>query len=375
MRQRKFGRRKGVLAVLAAVAVGASLIVASGSAGAGQAAPAAAPKAFTALGSNGQPLAKEVSSPTKVLGVKTAADGTKTTTVKIGPISLAPMPEDGDDHEHPGTAGDVGTMHGPNDPGGHHGAMTRSMAIMLPPCNNCYIRGIKPDMKFPDGSNANYDSDVMLHHTVFFDRSRSDVTCPGGWPGMAGRRIFASGNERTGGTLPDGYGVKLGFLPLTYMMIELMSMSHQQKEVIITVDLETVPDNTPGMKEATPVWLDADNCGLSEHAVPEGPSTTTWDWTSTIKGTFVGAGGHQHDGGESITLSNATTGQQICTSTAGYDNDPSYLGHIDTMSKCLGQDLGRVEKGETLHLDSVYHTHMADEHAMSIMVAFVDEKA
>jgi hypothetical protein len=85
VRQRKFGRRKGVLAVLAAIAVGASLIVATGSAGAGQS--AAAPKAAD-VASTGEVPAKEVNAPTKVLGVKTAADGTKSTPAP--PVTSAP---------------------------------------------------------------------------------------------------------------------------------------------------------------------------------------------------------------------------------------------------------------------------------------------
>ncbi|OLR95164.1 hypothetical protein BJP25_07645 [Actinokineospora bangkokensis] len=363
-----------MLAVLAAVAVGASLIVASGSAGAGQSTAAVAPAPATQLASNGQPVAKEISTTGVPVGARRNADGSTTTKVKLGPFNLAPMPADGDDHEHPSSTGEVGTMHGPDDPGGHHGAMTRTVALMLPPCTNCFITGIKPDMTMADGSPANYAQDVMLHHTVFFDRSKSDITCPGGWPGMAGQRIFASGNERTGGTLPEGYGVKFGFIPLTWMMIELMSMSHEQKSVTVTVDLTWKPGNTPGMKAVTPLWLDADNCGLSEHAVPEGESHTGWDWKSTVSGNFVGAGGHQHDGGSWIKLYNKDTNQEICTSTAGYDTKPEYQGHVESMSTCLSPSLGRVTKGQTLSLDSYYHTHMADEHAMSIMVAFIDEK-
>jgi hypothetical protein len=49
------------------------------------------------------------------------------------------------------------------------------------------------------------------------------------------------------------------------------------------------------------------------------------------------------------------------------------MGHLDTMSTCVGEDLGTVREGETLRLDSVYHTHYAQDDAMSIMVAFVAE--
>ncbi|MPY81475.1 MAG: hypothetical protein GEV04_24455, partial [Actinophytocola sp.] len=86
------------------------------------------------------------------------------------------------------------------------------------------------------------------------------------------------------------------------------------------------------------------------------------------------AGGHLHDGGRSLTLSNASTGQHVCTSKAGYGTDPAYMGHIESMSLCRGQDLGTVERGEVLQLDSVYEMHHAADDVMSIMMAYIDEE-
>ncbi|MPY81005.1 MAG: hypothetical protein GEV04_21725 [Actinophytocola sp.] len=86
-----------------------------------------------------------------------------------------------------------------------------------------------------------------------------------------------------------------------------------------------MPASTPGMEEVTPVWLDAANCtGDSQHSVPAGKSTTTWRWQSTLSGTVKAAAGHLHDGGRSLALSNASTGQHMCTSEAGYGTDPAY---------------------------------------------------
>ncbi|GAA4441008.1 hypothetical protein ACFQV2_26755 [Actinokineospora soli] len=324
------------------------------------------PQASPAMSAEDFPFAAVQS--TKLAERRLASGATETVT-RFGPFTLAPH-EHEDEPEHPHTG--IAPMHGPHEP--HHGTHTRALVLMPPPCVNCYVVGVQPGMTNLDGSQANYHTGTMLHHAVFFDRSKHDITCPTGWPGLAGQRIFASGNERTGGTLPAGYGVKYGWLPLTYAALEFMNMDAVEHKVYLTVTYQHVPASTPGMKAVTPVWLDADNCGISEHPVPKGESHTKWQWTSTVRGKVVGAGGHLHDGGETITLRNLTSGQEICQSRASYDLTPEYEGHIERMSRCLAPDLGSVDRGDSVEIHSVYHTHYADPHAMSIMIAFVAQE-
>ncbi|GGS36425.1 hypothetical protein [Actinokineospora fastidiosa] len=371
MRTRIWRSRKGAV-VAAALAVLVPIAVSGAFSAQADEVAVQTPTASPAMSAGDFPLTPVG---TRKIAERKLANGVTETVTRLGPFTLKPH-EDG--HEHPpGTppdhphSGDVGPMHGPHEP--HHGTHTRALALLLPPCHNCYVIGVQPGMTNLDGSVANYHTGTMLHHAVFFDRSKHDITCPTGWPGFAGQRIFASGNERTGGTLPEGFGVKYGWLPLTYAMLEFMNMDQVEHKVYFTVTYQHVPANTAGMREVTPVWLDADNCGISEHPVPEGESHTKWQWTSSIEGTVVGAGGHLHDGGESITLRNLTTGEDICESRAAYELTPEYQGHIEQMSRCLEPDLGRIDKGDNVEIHSVYHTHYADPHAMSIMIAFVAE--
>ncbi|WP_216206525.1 hypothetical protein [Amycolatopsis aidingensis] len=349
--RRKAHSRRRVGAVLTALLAGMFVLVAPGTAGAD-------------VQSDHQYQQDTLAGEPRIVHSKVLPDGSKQTTVRIGPVIMKPHEDGGHDHG-------VGPLHGPDEP--MHGTHTLAFAPLIPPCLNCYITGIQPDLTYADGSPANYHSGAMLHHAVFFDRSKADVTCQGSWVSLAGRRIFATGNERTGGNLPDGYGVRYGFLPLTYVMLELMNMKNEQQQVFFEVTMTHVPGDTPGMEEVTPIWLDADNCGISEHSVPKGESHTRWEWKSTIEGTFKGAGGHVHDGGEVITLSNLDTGEDICASRAGYGTVPEYEGHIESMSTCLAEDLGSVRKGERLGLHSVYHSNYPQDDAMSIMIAFVDE--
>ncbi|MQA13642.1 MAG: hypothetical protein GEV09_05555 [Pseudonocardiaceae bacterium] len=285
-------------------------------------------------------------------------NGATESTVQMGPIIAQPHSDHGSGEHSNGTHT---TVAGP----------------VMPPCANCYVTSIKPDLTYSHGSSANYDTGVMLHHSVLFDRSKEDVTCGDSrtFYELTGRRLFASGNERTGGKLPDGYGVKLGQAPMTWAVVELMNMKPEPQTVFLEATIRHVPASTPGMEEVTPVWLDAANCtGDSQHSVPAGTSTTTWRWQSTLSGTVKAAGGHLHDGGQSLALSNASIGQHMCTSEAGYGTDPAYMGHIESMRLCTGQNLGTVRKGELLQLDSVYRMDHAADDVMTIMMAYINEQ-
>ncbi len=76
------------------------------------------------------------------------------------------------------------------------------------PCTNCFIQAFEPDLVYADGASANLDTGLMLHHAVLFEAGRQDPTCgpEQPFPGKLGLRFFASGNERTGGAFPAGFG-------------------------------------------------------------------------------------------------------------------------------------------------------------------------
>ena len=161
-----------------------------------------------------------------------------------------------------------------------------------------------------------------------------------------------------------------------------------------------------------PVWFDVDQCEDSEVEIPHGEYTDLhYEWNSTLNGRIVGIGGHVHDRGISIAAENATTGQVICTSRAGYvaggAGEPagpgtgadalhpadwvhqtetwnpevslsSYQGHISGMEVC--QPFTAVSdpwwrRGDLIRVHAAYN--MADaghagHEAMGIMVAYFD---
>jgi hypothetical protein len=60
------------------------------------------------------------------------------------------------------------------------------------PCMDCMLIGIQAGLEYPNGSYANSNTGMWLHHIVLYDFGRKDVACPD-----LPYRFFASGNERT----------------------------------------------------------------------------------------------------------------------------------------------------------------------------------
>lgn len=258
----------------------------------------------------------------------------------------------------------------------HDAVISNTILTQLPPpCRDCYLTSVDFDLVYQDGRSANYDTGAMLHHHVMFDSTEEDPTCSrfGGPIGGAGKRIFASGNERTSGSFPRGFGYYIDNEDWWTGIFEIMNLVEQPQTVWVNVAVHYLPGSDTEVVPVTPVWLDVDNCGDSEIDVPAGRTTTTWDWTSNVTGRIVTTAGHVHDGGTSITLSNATTGAHVCRSVAGYGTKPEYMGHIESMSGCTWDRIGAVRKGEVLRLSTVYDTPEPLEGVMGIMMAFVYE--
>ncbi|HVW33123.1 MAG TPA: hypothetical protein VHL53_11330 [Acidimicrobiia bacterium] len=251
-----------------------------------------------------------------------------------------------------------------------------AVPTMAKPCTNCFLLQLEPDLVYADGTPANLDTGMMLHHAVMFAAGRPDATCgpheP--FPGQLGQRFFASGNERTPFNFPPGFGYYVDSGSWSGIF-HIMNHSTTAKSVYFTLRVRTSPAAAGGILPLTPVWLDMNNCRTSEYAVPAGPSSSHWQWTSNVTGRIVSTGGHVHNGGVRTTLTNATTGSQICTSWAGWGRNAAYQGSIESMSTCTWDRVGTVQKGEVLDLESVYNAARPVPDAMGIMMAFVYETA
>lgn len=323
--------------------------------------------------------------PSKITGITPLPSGEWQATVVIGPITAKPHTHPGEDdggdaggHDDGGHDGGhdggamVGPMHGPTEP--MHGAHTTAQTTIR---NNSllgsvYTVGVQPDLVYADGSRADIDSGMMLHHSVLGDKGGTDYTCGGTELGARfGKRVFASGNERTAARLPRGYGMK-GASEL-FAEIELMNMTDQPKTVYHTLKVTVANPFLSWMtKRVEPVWLDQAGCdSRSEFPVPKGESEHSWEWKSTLSGTVKAVGGHLHDGGQTLTVSNASTGQTFCDMTAKYGTKPTSDGHLDAMVPVCTGSLGTIKKGDTVRQHNTYHINYADPGAMAISLMYI----
>ncbi len=153
------------------------------------------------------------------------------------------------------------------------------------PCEDCFIIRAEPDLVYEDGTRANLDSGLMLHHAVLFntrparhDLREGHVLRPlGRAVPRFGQRAHHQGAARRVRIPPRpraGHRRVPHHEPLRPRRRPCSSPSRSTG----------CPGRPQGVRPVTPVWLDVDNCRTSEYQVPAGPTSTHWTWPSTITG-------------------------------------------------------------------------------------------
>jgi hypothetical protein len=252
--------------------------------------------------------------------------------------------------------------------GGHGGGGGHNVPLgdLEKPCTDCHLVGILPDLREADGSRANFDTGSMLHHVVFSNTTESDSTCPN-----RNQRIFGAGNERSPIAIPRGYGLPVSAGDDWRLITHIMNMGMHAKPLTIEVTFYYVKGDA--LIDVTPFWFDIDNCGNSEYMTPAGRHTATWNYEipPRLDGEIVTIGGHLHDHGEQIKLVNTTRDETICGGMAGYDTDPSYMGHIESVDGCTGRPVARLKAGDAVRLLSRYDAPEPIDDVMGIMFGYL----
>jgi hypothetical protein len=253
------------------------------------------------------------------------------------------------------------------DPGMIHNKLLFGVAR---PCVDCHITAFTPDLVYTDGTRANMNTGPMLHHMVLTSQWRRDATCGNSWLGLAGERLFASGNERTAIAFPAGYGYRVRYYDSWNLLVDLMNHAAEAKTVYVQVTF-TIRPSWESVQPLKPVWLDIDQCGDSEYSIPAGYSDTHWDWSVNVPGKVVAMIGHLHGHGVAVEATNESRGgQSICRSVATLD--PNDVHSVLSMSTCTGDPLARVRQGDIVRLHSEYNSsHPADD-VMGIMLGYIN---
>lgn len=255
------------------------------------------------------------------------------------------------------------------------------------PCTDCLVTWIQAGLEYPDGTAANIDTGMWLHHTVFSNTARISMVCPSKG---SGDRFFASGNERTAadicnsGTENVGYYIAPG--DNFAMVAELMNLKDEARDVILTMTYEYIPGLPAGFDKVRSMWLDIGGCRGSE--LPAEPNAvfqySSPPFKSNSTGRITSFFSHLHDGGQHIEIQK--NGDAVCDAKAEYQNfDTSSFAetenvHISSISKCDG--LGTVSPGDewtiTAYYNTALHTPMKNtdgslEPIMGISLAYIAE--
>jgi hypothetical protein len=251
------------------------------------------------------------------------------------------------------------------------------------PCSKCMIVGMNAGLEFADGSDANTDSKMWLHHMVLFNIGTNawDATCTVfGLPHMivgslpaSSERIFSSGNERTMILFnPPDKSPKVGYPVFAAdrfgLIADLMNMNPTSKQVWMTMYYDYVEDHPSGFDEMKPVWFDVAQCGISEVGGGTAGSNfkiSSSPWTANFDGEIMGVGGHIHDGG--VNLEVVSQGQVVCNSSAWYGTNEEAKKRADII-RTGGIPSPNLGPSIQMGSGSGGHDHAGGQHIIAMSV-------
>src|SRR3954454_15912034 len=258
-------------------------------------------------------------------------------------------------------------------------------SVATPP-EDGYIVGFKPSLVGEDLQTPPPVEQVHMHHAVFLNLSRQDVTHP-----ELPERMFAFAEEKTQGRIPYPYGYPFkasDVLGINYM---LHNETTERRHVYITYDIDFVPAGTPlaaKMKPARPLWLDVENGSAypvfdvkrgsgQDGRFTYGPSKS--DWTVDRNGSLVVTAGHVHPGGLWTDLDLLRGGRDAhLFRSEARSFDPNGPVSWDMAMTMTPPDWKvAVDKGDKLHVSATYETRRASWYeVMGIMLVYmVDDQA
>jgi plastocyanin len=254
-----------------------------------------------------------------------------------------------------------------------------------------WITGIAPNLTLTDGTIPPVDH-VHLHHAVWLNLSRSDLTSPG-----LPQRFFASGEEKTHLEFPPGYGLRYDPSDVWRLNYMLHVLDDRPYDVFVTYDFDFIPASSPaasGITEAEPIWMDVQNgsiypvfnvaAGSGKNGVFTYPTDANDpyhggaqknEYTIPFSGELIQTAGHLHPGGlhTDLDLTRGTRTAHLYRSKAHYFEPAGPVSWDVAMTATKPTWNVHVKAGDTLSVTATYDTthKWSWYEVMGIMIAWV----
>jgi len=208
---------------------------------------------------------------------------------------------------------------GPYDLPAHtpHDAMPQAPDFFWTVPFDGWLVSYSPELRDGEGNDIEAK---LLHHVAFWNEGRSDFLCPN-----KPEHVFGAGGELTRWPpLPGfGYAVHHGDrIRISTMFHNPTGTSYPKAYLAVQVSYVTetaVDSGIPKLRSVYPAWFDVMECGESGYDLKSGETVKTGQFQMPRAGLLLGIGGHLHDYGRSLTVTNATRKELIARLTAELD--------------------------------------------------------
>jgi hypothetical protein len=242
-----------------------------------------------------------------------------------------------------------------------HHAMAQPAAQMLTIPFDGWITAYHPSLVDDTGRPL---PGRMLHHVAFWNTRRSDFLCPN-----KEEHIFGAGGEMNDWPALPGFGYRVhkgDKIRVTTMFHNPTDESYPRAWLVVRMEYQ--PESA-SLKSVYPAWFDAKKCGDSSFPVQSGGMTLNASIPLNFSGRLLGVGGHMHDYGEQLVLSDTTRNEEIANLHSTLDEQ----GRIKHMPITVFLDRGGfpLRKGDEVAVQAKYASpREPNAEGMAIVVGY-----
>jgi len=212
----------------------------------------------------------------------------------------------------------------------------------------------------------------LLHHVAFYNTARSDFLCPN-----KEEHIFGAGGEMNRWPPLPGFGYQVhrgDRIRISTMFHNPTATSYPKAYLSVQINFissDLVQSGIPQLRSVYPAWFDVMQCGDSGYDLKGGESTKKGEFQMQQSGLLLGLGGHLHDYGHSLIVTDNTRKQLIAKLNAELDEK----GSIQSMPIVTFLNAGgyHLATGDKIQVVAEYHNltpQTIPDGAMGIAVGY-----